>query len=58
MCDGSKDEIELMKKRAIAFLEVAKYSLKQGNYDVTAFNAEQAAQLYWSSLVIFLKLIL
>jgi len=52
MPDGSKAEVELMKKRAIAFLEVAKYSLKQGDYDIAAFNAEQAAQLYLKSTLL------
>ena len=52
MFGGSKDEVELMKKRAIAFLEVAKYSLKQDNYDIAAFNAEQAAQLYLKSTLL------
>jgi len=52
MFGGSKEEVELMKKRAIAFLEVAKYSLKQGNYDIAAFNAEQAAQLYLKSTLL------
>lgn len=41
-----------MRKRAIGFLEAAKYSLKRGNYDIAAFNAEQAAQLYLKSLLL------
>ncbi len=49
---GSKDEAELMRRRAIAFLDVAKYSLKQGNYDVAVFNAEQAAQLYLKAVLL------
>jgi len=43
---SSKDEVDLMKRRALSFLEVAKYSLQRGMYDLAAFNAEQAAQLY------------
>ena len=52
MPSGSKGEVELMKKRALAFLEVAKYSLNRGDYDVAAFNAEQAAQLYLKSTLL------
>lgn len=38
--------MELLKRRASLFLELARYSLERGFYDMTAFNAEQAAQLY------------
>ena len=48
----SRNEVELMRKRAIGFLEAAKYLLKRGNYDVAAFNAEQSAQLYLKSLLL------
>jgi len=44
--------VELMGRRAIAFLETAKHSLKQGNYDIAAFNAEQATQLYLKSTLL------
>ncbi len=40
------DEAGLMKRRALSFLELARYSLERGNYDLAAFNAEQSAQLY------------
>ncbi|MEZ0345272.1 MAG: HEPN domain-containing protein [Infirmifilum sp.] len=32
-----------MKRNARAFLQLAKFSLKQSYYDMAAFNAEQAA---------------
>jgi len=46
MHSGSLGEVELLKRRASLFLELARYSLERGFYDMTAFNAEQAAQLY------------
>lgn len=45
MSGGSRDEAELMRRRVAGFLEVAKHSLQASNYDIAAFNAEQAAQL-------------
>lgn len=38
--------MELLKRRASLFLELARYSLERGFYDMAAFNAEQAAQLH------------
>jgi len=38
--------VGLLKRRASFFLELARYSLERGFYDMAAFNAEQAAQLY------------
>jgi len=52
MFGGSKDEVELMKKRSAAFLDVAKYSLRPGSYDVAAFGAGQAAQLHLKSTLL------
>jgi len=52
MFGGSKDEVELMKKRSTGFLDVAKYSLNQGSYDISAFCAEQAAQLSLKSTLL------
>ncbi|MEM2940601.1 MAG: HEPN domain-containing protein [Thermoproteota archaeon] len=52
MSGGSRDEVDLMRRRAAGFLEVAKYSLKSSNYDIAAFNAEQAAQLYLKSVLL------
>jgi HEPN domain-containing protein len=46
MYGGHRDKVELIKKRAIGFLDVARYSLDKGNYDIAAFSAEQVAQLY------------
>lgn len=46
MHSGSLGEVELLKRRASLFLELARYSLERGFYDMAAFNAEQAAQLY------------
>lgn len=43
---GSISEVELLKRRASSFLELARYSLGRDMYDMAAFNAEQAAQLY------------
>lgn len=42
----SRDEIELMKRRARNFAFNARYLIEQRIYDLAAFNAEQAAQLY------------
>ncbi|MEM3404118.1 MAG: HEPN domain-containing protein [Nitrososphaeria archaeon] len=52
MFGRSKDEVELIRKRATAFLDVAKYSLNQGGYDISAFSAEQAAQLSLKSTML------
>ncbi|MEM0018033.1 MAG: HEPN domain-containing protein [Candidatus Korarchaeum sp.] len=41
-----REEVELMKRRALAFLDLARYSMEKGNHDIAAFNAEQSAQLY------------
>jgi HEPN domain-containing protein len=46
MSGGSEEEIDLLKRRALSFLEAAKFSLQKGFYDLAAFNAEQAAQIY------------
>ncbi|MHA1282589.1 MAG: HEPN domain-containing protein [Promethearchaeota archaeon] len=42
----SKKEIQLLFQRAKNFLETAKYRLKKGDWDLTCFLSEQAAQLY------------
>lgn len=42
----------LMRRRAIVFLETSKYLAGRGHYDVAAFNAEQAAQLYLKSTLL------
>ena len=42
----SREEIELMKRRAKNFIFNARHLIEEGIYDLAAFNAEQAAQLY------------
>jgi HEPN domain-containing protein len=49
---GAKGEVDLMRKRARAFLEAAEFSIQRGNYDLAAFNAEQASQLYLKSVLL------
>lgn len=49
---GIKDEIDLMRRRAKGFLEMAELSVQRGNYDLAAFNAEQASQLYLKSVLL------
>ncbi|MCX8183427.1 MAG: HEPN domain-containing protein [Crenarchaeota archaeon] len=49
---SARDEIILMRRRAIVFLETSKYLAGRGDYDVAAFNAEQAAQLYLKSTLL------
>lgn len=49
---GVKEEAELLRKRAKVFLETSKYLVEKGDYDVAAFNAEQAAQLYLKSTLL------
>jgi HEPN domain-containing protein len=52
MSGESRSEVDLMRRRAMGFLEAAKHSLRSSNYDVAAFNAEQAAQLYLKSVLL------
>ncbi len=42
---------ELLKKRALAFLESAEVSLERGHYDLVLFNVEQSLQLYLKYLL-------
>ena len=42
---GAADEIRMLMRRAEKFLRIAKLSLKNKDYDIAAFSAEQAAQL-------------
>ncbi|MEM2050075.1 MAG: HEPN domain-containing protein [Thermoproteota archaeon] len=49
---GVKEEVELLRKRAKVFLETSKYLVEKGDYDVAAFNPEQAAQLYLKSTLL------
>jgi HEPN domain-containing protein len=50
-----REEIELIKRRSRSFLENAKYLLETEVYDLAAFNAEQAAQLYLKALLLELS---
>lgn len=43
---GARYECEVLRKRASTFLETSKHLSSKGAYDLTCFNAEQAAQLY------------
>ena len=40
------EEVEIIKDRAERMLKSAKHHVKSGDYDLAAFLAEQAAQLY------------
>lgn len=42
---------ELLKKRALAFLSIARYSLERGDYDLVLFHVEQFIQLYSKYLI-------
>ncbi len=41
-----KEEVELFKGRAEAFLDSAAYNYRNRSYDLAAFNLEQAVQLF------------
>ena len=45
-------EVELLKRRAKGFLRAAKSSLKDGDYDLACFMAEQSAQLYLKAVIL------
>jgi len=42
----TKEEIKILLDRSKKFLDLAKYSIEKGDYDLAAFNLEQALQLY------------
>ncbi len=42
----SREEINLMMRRAKNFIANARHLIEEGIYDIAAFSAEQAAQLY------------
>ncbi len=44
--------VELLRKRALRFLEDAKRALQDGFYDIAGFYAEQAIQLYSKALLL------
>jgi len=41
-----KEDINLIRRRALSMLRAAKYHLNEHDYDLASFMAEQAAQLY------------
>ncbi len=47
-----KEEVEVLKRRSLEFLEEAKEALRRGFYDVACFLAEQSLQLYLKSLLL------
>lgn len=47
----SYSEVALLKDRALRMLESSRRSLREGDYDIAAFMAEQAVQLYLKSVI-------
>jgi len=47
----SEDPGNLLKRRALAFLETAKFNLDKANYDLAIFSIEQFMQLYTKYLL-------
>jgi HEPN domain-containing protein len=43
---NSRDELVLLKRHASVFFDEAEHLFNKGEYDVAAFNAEQAAQFF------------
>ena len=41
-----REEVEIVRERALSMLKAAKYHYTNGEYDLAAFLAEQAAKLY------------
>jgi len=46
------DEVNILRRRAYAFLRIAETSFNNGDYDLTVFLCEQAVQLYLKSLLL------
>ena len=46
---------EVLRRRALAFLREAERELEEGLYDLAAFHAEQAVQLYLKSAILRLS---
>lgn len=46
---GKINEAKLLRRRALDFLDNARYLLGRGVYDLSSFSAEQAVQLYLKS---------
>lgn len=47
-----REEVELLKRRSIRMLTHARECIKSGDYDLAAFLAEQATQLYLKSVIL------
>ena len=45
-------EVSLLRDRSLRMLSSAKRSLLNGDYDIAAFMADQAAQLYLKSMIL------
>lgn len=45
-------EVNLIRNRALRMLNSAKKNLTDGDYDIAAFMADQAAQLYLKSVIL------
>jgi len=48
-------EVNLLRGRSLRMLETAKRSLACGDYDIAAFMADQAVQLYLKSVILELS---
>ena len=46
------EEVEVLIRRAKDFLSNAKHLLTEGVYDLSAFNSEQALQLYMKAILL------
>jgi HEPN domain-containing protein len=46
------DPVELLRRRAVRFYDYARIAFDNGDYDITVFMCEQAAQLYMKSLLL------
>lgn len=50
-----REEVEILRKRAMGFMDAAAERLKAEDYDLACFMAEQAVQLYLKSAVLELS---
>ncbi|MCX8200631.1 MAG: HEPN domain-containing protein [Candidatus Caldarchaeum sp.] len=49
---GRRSDVDVLRRRAVDFLELAENSRQEGKHDVACFLAEQAAQLYLKSALL------
>lgn len=47
-----KEEVLILRERALDFLKTAKEKVNEGTYDLACFLSEQAAQLYLKSIIL------